>query len=161
MTPVVPAGDFVLDDAYDDEGNATPVPGSYAGPVAVLVGPGCVSACDLAAIVGRFLPNERTFGESTSMAVGLPTQPALGTSLDLGPNWDARVAETNTFLVRSPGHYLTHREFPVDERVWLRPRDVAAGKDTVVGAALAWLRPAGRFGAMRRDSLPTAGRLRR
>jgi hypothetical protein len=89
MQPVVPSSAFVLDDDYDD-GNPTPDPSSYAGPVAVLVGPGRVSACDLAAIVSTFLPNVRTFGESTSMAVGLPTQPALGTSLDLGPAWDAR-----------------------------------------------------------------------
>jgi hypothetical protein len=30
-------------------------------------------------------------------------------------------------------------EFPVDELVWLTPADVAAGRDTVVNAALAWL----------------------
>ena len=73
------------------------------------------------------------------MAVGLPTQPALGTELDLGPDWFGRVAETNTFALSSPKDYLTHDEFPVDERVWLRPTDVAAGKDTVVDAALRWL----------------------
>jgi hypothetical protein len=27
----------------------------------------------------------------------------------------------------------------VDERVWLRPDDVAVGKDTVVEAALQWI----------------------
>ena len=35
---------------------------------------------------------------------------------------------------------LIHTDLPVDERVWLRPADVAAGKDTVVDAALRWLR---------------------
>jgi hypothetical protein len=49
------------------------------------------------------------------------------------------VTETNSFKVGSPGNYLIHREFPVDERVWLRPEDVAVGKDTVVEAALSWL----------------------
>ena len=70
---------------------------------------------------------------------GVPTQPALGTNLDLGPDWFARVAETNTYTVGAPMDYLIHTEFPVDEPVWLRPDDVAAGSDTVVTAALAWL----------------------
>jgi hypothetical protein len=68
-----------------------------------------------------YLPHVRSFGKSTAMAVGLPTQPTLGTELDLGPDWFARVAETNAFPVGSPGKYLTHDEFPVDQRVWLRP----------------------------------------
>jgi hypothetical protein len=44
------------------------------------------------------------------------------------------VAETNSYAVGAPKDYLTHAEFPVDERVWLRPHDVAAGQDT------AWLK---------------------
>jgi len=140
MKEVVPPSEFLLDYAYDDEaGTKERVPGSFAGPVALLVGPGAVSAGDIAALVTTYLPRSRTFGRSTAMAVGLPTQPALGTELDLGPDWFARVAETNAFHVRSPGNYLIHDEFPVDQRVWLRPRDVAAGKDTVVEAALRWL----------------------
>jgi hypothetical protein len=143
MKRLEPPSSFILDFAYDDEGNRTRDPTLYSGPVAVLVGPGCVSACDIAAVLSMFLDHVRTFGESTSMAVGLPTQPALGTELDLGPDWSARVAETNAFEVGSPGDYLTHQEFPVDEHVWLRPGDVAAGRDTVVVAALNWLRQQG------------------
>lgn len=143
MKQVEPPSEFLLDFAFDDDGKATQDPDSYSGPVAVLVGPGCASACDLAALVSTFLPNVRTFGKSTAMAAGLPTQSALGTALDLGPDWVARVTETNAFEVRSPGEYLIHRDFPVDERVWLRPRDVAAGRDTVVEAALRWLRRRG------------------
>lgn len=139
LKQVVPPSTFVVDFAYDDEGTKTHVPSSYSGPVAVLVGPGALSAGDISAILATYLKRVRTFGKSTSMAVGLPTQPALGTELDLGPDWFARVAETNTFDVRSPRDYLTHDEFPVDDRVWLRPTDVAAGKDTVVEAAMRWL----------------------
>jgi hypothetical protein len=139
MRRVVPLDDFLLDYAYNDDGTKAQVPGSFAGPVAVLVGPGAVSAGDIAALLTTYLPRARSFGESTAMAVGLPTQESLGTELDLGPDWFARVAETNAFRVGSPGNYLTHDEFPVDQRVWLRPHDVAAGKDTVVEAALAWL----------------------
>jgi hypothetical protein len=127
MKPVFGSGDFLLGG------------GLYGGRVAVLVGPGAVSAGDIAAELTRFIPASRSFGESTSMALGLPSQPVLGSDLDLGPAWDARVAETNSFEVATPGRYLTHREFPVDQHVWLRPADVAAGRDTVVKAALRWL----------------------
>ncbi len=134
---------FVLDFSYTESNGAQRDPASYQGPVAVLVGPGCASACDIAALVSRHLDRVRTFGKSTATAAGLPTQPLLGRDLDLGPDWFARVSETNAFDVGSPGRYLIHQEFPVDEPVWLRPGDVAAGKDTVVEAALSWLRRQG------------------
>ena len=140
MRQVVSPSAFLLDYSYDEEtGTKARVPGSFDGPVALLVGPGAASAGDIAALMATYLPRVRSFGKSTKMSVGMPTQEALGTELDLGPDWFARVAETNAFRVGSPGRYLTHAEFPVDQRVWLRPRDVAAGKDTVVEAALRWL----------------------
>jgi hypothetical protein len=49
------------------------------------------------------------------------------------------IAETNTYLVGAPRQYLIHTDLPVDERVWLLPGDVSAGRDTVVEAALRWL----------------------
>jgi hypothetical protein len=116
------------------------VKAAYEGPVAILVGPGAVSAGDFGAVWATSLPRARTFGKPTSMAVGFPTQPFLGTELDLGPDWNARVAETNTYSVGAPHNFLTHTEFRVDEPVWLTPDDVAAGKDTVVLAAMHWLR---------------------
>ncbi len=116
------------------------VKASYGGPIAVLVGPGAVSAGDLSSFWATFLPRVRTFGKPTSAAFTIPTQPALGTSLDLNPDWDTKVGEANAFAVGAPHDYLTHREFPVDELVWLKPDDVAVGKDTVVEAALSWIR---------------------
>jgi len=112
----------------------------YDGPVALLVGPGAVSAGDFGAFWATELPRARTFGKPTSMAMGFPTQPFLGTKIDLGPDWFARVAETNTYSVGAPQDFLIHTEYPVDEKVWLTPKDVAAGKDTVVSAALEWLK---------------------
>jgi len=140
MKSVFTPSEFKLD--FDNfSGTPHRVKSSYAGPIAVLVGPGAVSAGDFAALWATFLPRVRTFGKSTSMAVGLPTQPFLGTTLDLGPDWVAEtVAETNSYRVGVPKEFLIHTEFPVDEPVWLKPADVAAGQDTVVNAALAWLR---------------------
>lgn len=112
---------------------------AFAGPVAVLTGPGAISAGDFSSLWASYLPRARTFGKTSAMAIGLPTQPALGTELFLHPDWDARVAETNTYRVGAPHDYLIHTDLPVDERVWLRPADVANGTDSVVQAALAWL----------------------
>jgi hypothetical protein len=131
--------EFKLDFVYTNEGS-TRVRASFDGPVAVLVGPGAVSAGDFASLWAMHLPWVRSFGKSSAMALGLPTQPALGTSLDLGPDWwFSTVSETNSHLVGSPRNYLIHTEFPLDEVVWLRPQDVAQGQDTVVNAARAWL----------------------
>jgi hypothetical protein len=112
---------------------------SFDGKIAVLLGPGALSAGDYGALWASYHPNVRTFGKTTAMATGLPTQPALGTELNLHPEWSATVAETNTYRVGAPKDYLIHTDFPVDERVWLRPMDAALGQDTVVGAALRWL----------------------
>ena len=138
MTVLFPPHVFTLDFAHFSTRNI-PVKVSYGGPVAILVGPGAVSAGDFGAELLRSLPNARTFGKSTSMALGLPTQPALGTAIDLGPDWLATVSESNSYAVGRPHDYLIHTEFPVDQPVWLTPDDVAAGQDTVVNAAIRWL----------------------
>ena len=70
---------------------------AYDGPVAVLVGPGAVSAGHLSVIWAGYLPCVRTFGKSTSVAPGLPTQSVLEAGLDFGPDWFASVAETNSY----------------------------------------------------------------
>jgi hypothetical protein len=112
---------------------------SYSGPIALLVGPGAGSTGDMSSYWMSLLPNVRTFGKSTASAFNYPTQPFLGTELNLGPDWFARIAEANFYAVGSPHNYLTHTEFPVDEPVWLKPEDVKVGKDTVVEAALSWI----------------------
>jgi C-terminal processing protease CtpA/Prc len=140
MKSILRPNEFKLDFDYSGE-RPRRVKSSYDGPIAVLVGPGAVSAGDLGALWATFLPRVRTFGKSTAMAVGMPTQPALGTTLDLGPDWiEESVAETNSYRVGAPKEFLIHTEFPVDELVWLTPADVADGQDSVVNAALAWLR---------------------
>jgi hypothetical protein len=138
MRSIFPPSVFNLD--FEDWFHDRRAKPAYSGPIAVLVGPGAVSTGDYSALWSTFLPRVRTFGKPTSMAVGFPTQPFLGTRLDLGPDWDrASVAETNTWLVGSPRDFLIHSEFMVDEPVWLQPDDVAHGRDTVVNAALTWL----------------------
>jgi C-terminal processing protease CtpA/Prc len=134
MKSIFPPSRFKVD--FNREGRRDKV--SYDGPIAVLVGPGAFSAGDFGTLWAASHPRARTFGKSTAMGVGLPTQASLGTELNLHPEWSARIAETNTYRVGAPHAYLIHTDFVVDERVWLKPDDVAAGRDTVVEAALQW-----------------------
>ena len=106
---------------------------SYAKPIAVLTGPGALSAGDQVALRMTFHPAVRVFGKSTAAAFNSP----LPINLDSG--WFSRFAVADAYIVGDPHNYLTHDEFPVDERVWLRPEDVAAGRDTVVEAARRWI----------------------
>jgi hypothetical protein len=135
MKSMAPPKEFKVD--FDRSGKRDKT--SFGGPIAVLVGPGALSAGDFGTIWAAFHPNVRLFGKSTAMAAGLPTQPALGTQLDLHPAWSATIAETNTYRVGAPHDYLIHTDLAVHRRVWLRPADVAAGRDSVVEAARQWL----------------------
>jgi C-terminal processing protease CtpA/Prc len=112
---------------------------SFDGPIALLAGPGALSSGDMSSYWLSLHPRVRTFGKATASTFNLPTQPALGTEIDLGEDWFARIAEANFYRVGKPGSYLTHSEFPIDEHVWLTPQDVAIGKDTVVEAAVKWI----------------------
>jgi Periplasmic protease len=124
-----------------DPRSGTRIKTSYDGPIALLVGPGALSAGDFSAFWTTEYNPVRVFGKPTSAAFNLPTQPGLGsgTEIPLHPSWFARVAEANAYAVGSPNTYLSHQEFPINEPVWLTSADVAVGRDTVVEAALRWL----------------------
>ena len=107
---------------------------SYDKPIAVLVGPGSVSSGDQVALRMRFHPGARFFGASTNTAFNAS---ALMYSDD---EWQATYAVADAHLLSDPGEYLTHDPLPVDHRVWLTPEDVAEGRDTVVEAAVQWIR---------------------
>src|SRR5262245_36718428 len=64
MKSIFPPGAFRIDfDSLAHRDNA-----SYAGPIAVLVGPGAISAGDLGTVWASFHPHARLFGKSTAMA---------------------------------------------------------------------------------------------
>ena len=111
-------------------GRASPI---YDKPVAVLTGPGAGSAGDLVAIKFKFLSTARFFGKSTAGEFNAPM------TLSGPSDWWLRCAFGNEYLVSEPGQYLTHRELPVDENVWLTKDGVAQGRDDVVEAAISWI----------------------
>ena len=104
-------------------------------PIAVLTGPGARSSGDQVALRMKFHPMARVFGRPTTASFN---SPAVLEFRDYP--WSSAYAEADAYLVTNPNHYLTHDEFKVDEKVWLTPEDVARGHDTVVEAAIEWIR---------------------
>jgi hypothetical protein len=111
-------------------GRASPI---YDKPVAVLTGPGALSAGDDIAMFLKFLSTSRFFGKSTSTAFNMPV------SIGAPNSWYLRYAKWNEFLVDEPGQYLTHRELPIDENIWLTIDGVVQGRDDVVESAINWI----------------------
>ncbi len=113
----------------------------YYNPIAVLIGPGCVSMGDLSALLLAFHPTSKLFGKPTTAAFNGPDGGSIG------PDLVFRYARNETYLLSNPGHYLTHDEFPSVEdfawvpfqEVWLTQDGVAAGRDDVVEAAISWI----------------------
>ena len=103
-------------------------------PIAILIGPGAISAGELEARRMSFHPRARLFG-----------LPAAGGNtgsdfISIGdPNWLVSRAHSTQYLV-STHEYLTHTSLEPDERVWFTQEDAANRIDTVVEAAMDWIR---------------------
>lgn len=113
-------------------GRASPI---YDKPVAVLTGPGALSAGDMTAIKFKFLPTARFFGKSTATAFNMPGYDIW----QIFTGWLLRYAGWNEYVLSEPGQYLTHREQAVDDTVWLTRDGVAQGRDDVVESAISWI----------------------
>jgi hypothetical protein len=102
-------------------------------PIAVLLGPTCVSMGDITAQRLRYHPMAKFFGK--------PPAASLGDNLfiDEYENWNIRYSISDMFHVTDPGNYLNRSEFPIDSPVWHNPVDVANGEDAVVRSALEWM----------------------
>lgn len=106
----------------------------YDKPIAVLVGPGSVSSGEHVALRMSFHPWARLFGKPTNAAFNAA---ALGWSDD---EWQATYAWADSYLLSNPEENLTHDLLPVDHEVWFTLDDIAEGCDTVVEAAIEWIR---------------------
>ena len=120
-------------------GNATvfqinaKLPNIFDRPIAVLLGPTCMSMGDVTAQRLRYHPMVRFFGTSSDGT--------LGDNLSIAnfPGWLFRYSISDMFHSNNPGVYLNRREFPIDFPVWHNRDDVAIGKDAVVENALDWI----------------------
>jgi C-terminal processing protease CtpA/Prc len=105
----------------------------YDKPVAVLFGPGAVSNGDWESLRMGFHPWVRTFGKPTNGAFTISNFP------DLGDDWFYTKATGSGYLIDGH-HYLAHTAVQPEVEIWLDRDDVAAGRDTVVEAAIRWIK---------------------
>ncbi len=108
-------------------------PAFYDRPIAIFLGPTCVSMGDVTAQRFRYHPTVRFFGKSSVASLG------DNVNIVNFPNWHIKYSISDMYHVNAPGEYLNRREFPIDYPVWFNPEDVANGYDTVVEEALEWI----------------------
>jgi len=106
----------------------------YDRPIAILLGPTCVSMGDLTAQRFRYHPMVKFFGK--------PPVASLGDNLLITnfSDWFLLYSVSDMFHINNPGNYLNRQEFPINFPVWHNVHDVANGIDTVVEAALSWMK---------------------
>ena len=108
----------------------------YDHPIAVLTGHHSVSAGDIIPYYLSFHPRVRRFGRITNGSFGSfsshwSPDPYIG---------DLHTSCTPTVCVDADGRLLQGSEQYPEQSVWLDPGDVAEGVDTVVEAALEWIK---------------------
>ncbi len=108
-------------------------PKMYDRPIAVLLGPTCVSMGDIIAQRLRYHPMVRFFGKSSAACLG------DSHSITTFPGWTLLYSVWDMFHVNQPGEYLNRKEFPIDYPVWHTQAAVVQGKDAVVEAAENWM----------------------
>jgi hypothetical protein len=115
--------------------NVTPTAYPFDRPIAVLIGPACLSAGDWNAFRMRFHPMARLFGKPTNGAFVGGTY-AAGTIPDA---WHYQMPTSIVYSNVAGEGYLIHKGVQPDEQVWLTRDGVAKGEDDVVKRALAWI----------------------
>jgi len=105
----------------------------YDKPIAVLTGPGTVSAGDVESIRLKYHPMVEFFGKSSSGAYCSASYPNLGY-----PDWFFYLSTGNAYFI-SNHQYLAHTELDMYEEVWLTQNGVVNGTDDVVEAAIEWI----------------------
>lgn len=105
----------------------------YDKPIAILIGPGSISAGELEARRLSFHPRARIFGKAAAGGNTGSDNINLGNS-----DWSAMLATGSQYVV-STHEYLAHKGLEPHEKIWFDRDDVANGIDTVVKSALEWI----------------------
>lgn len=108
-------------------------PSKYERPIALLLGPFCMSMGDRNAYRLSYLYNVRTFGKSTFASMG------LNNAITSFPGWSINYSLQDFVRLSDQTYFLNRKEFPIDFPVWHNRDDVALGKDAVVEKALEWI----------------------
>jgi hypothetical protein len=116
-------------------GQFVPGPDVYDHPIAVLIGPVCLSAGDYTAFFMRFHPMARFFGKRSNTAYVNGTY-ATGA---FAGSWEFQLPKGCCYSNFNGEEYLIHKGFNVDEEVWQTRDDAANGVDAVVKRAVEWV----------------------
>ena len=116
----------------------------YDRPIAVLTGPKTQSGGEVSSFVYSKHPRARRFGRATSGDFGGPGlvgqyTPLAGLVDDFVGLWYAKPSVTGSVYFDADGEVMLRSEQTPETEVWFTQDDVAAGRDTVVEAALAWI----------------------
>ncbi|MCU0344865.1 MAG: T9SS type A sorting domain-containing protein [Ignavibacterium sp.] len=107
----------------------------YDKPIAVLLGPNCLSYGDISSWQLSYVPNARMFGRSPAAifsGMWFLVQPA-------SPGYHMQCTDVTFVDHYNPGSPIWGQEYPLYEEVWLTPEGVANGQDGVVARALEWM----------------------
>ena len=105
----------------------------FNGPIAILSSPFSISASDFLIKRLRSYSNVKVFGQTSSSAFASQKRLTMN-------EFVINYAYLNGWSEEDPTDYLTHVEVPVDFEVSFTPDDVRRGDDTIVKAALEWIR---------------------
>jgi len=105
----------------------------YDRPIAILLGPTCISMGDITAQRFRYHPMVKFFGKPPGASMG------DNLSIDNFQDWGLYHSISDMFHINEPGNYLNRAEFPINFPVWHNKDDVANGIDAVVEQALIWM----------------------
>jgi hypothetical protein len=105
----------------------------YDRPLALLVGPNCISMGELIAHYFRYHPMVRYFGKPTGGSI------AHGEPIYDFPDWTINYSIYTVFHINNPGVYLFGNEFCVDDTTWFDRDGVANGEDAVANKAIEWI----------------------
>jgi hypothetical protein len=107
----------------------------YDRPIAILIGPGCLSAGDICALYLSYHPMARLFGKPTNGAF-VGDNYTTGT---ISGDWAYQVPTSILYSNVPDTGFLIHKGLEPDEEVWLTRDGVAKGEDDVVKRALEWI----------------------
>lgn len=111
-------------------------PNYFDKKIALLVGPGAISAGDMMQILYTHHPQLKIIGKPTAGAFGAIqsiTMPYSNFNASR-QNGDFYRAEDNTF-------YLSHHNFPIDSFVWFNRASVCNNQDNILNTAIDWIKP--------------------
>ena len=108
-------------------------PSLWDRPIAVLIGPNCVSMGEATAYFLSYHPMVRFFGKATAGSVSgiFP--------IESFPEWDLSYGVYDEYLLDQPEIRINGRGYLPDVPVWFNADDVANGIDPVVKKAREWI----------------------